>query len=163
MQFSDDQTNAYDKILEVLSESGIDIKKENISPLVRNKNKELTIVGKAGSGKTLLLAKIVSDLNQLGVETVSGDYQPTRTQKKRTLAILAPTNKAASVIRQQGVAATTIHRILYTPIYDPEYEKIADWLNGKQEKPIIAGLSEDALKRAEAFFKVNKSIPGALA
>ena len=163
MQFSDDQTNAYDKILEVLSESGIDIKKENISPLVRKKNKELTIVGKAGSGKTLLLAKIVSDLNQLGVETVSGDYQPTRTQKKRTLAILAPTNKAASVIRQQGVAATTIHRILYTPIYDPEYEKIADWLNGKQEKPIIAGLSEDALKRAEAFFKVNKSIPGALA
>jgi hypothetical protein len=37
LQFSDDQTNAYDKILEVLYESGIDIKKENISPLVRKK------------------------------------------------------------------------------------------------------------------------------
>ncbi|MEO1733206.1 MAG: ATPase, partial [Pseudomonadota bacterium] len=49
---------------------------------------------------------------------------------RRTLAILAPTNKAASVLRLRGVPATTIHRILYTPVYDPEYEKIAEWLAG---------------------------------
>ena len=112
---------------------------------------------------TIKTPKIVTDLNELGVETVSGEYQPAKINDKRTLAILAPTNKAASVIRQQGVAATTIHRILYSPIYDPEYEKIADWLNGKQDKPIIDGLTDDALKRAESFFKTNKSIPGALA
>tara|TARA_B100001059_G_scaffold80984_1_gene78892 strand:+ start:5058 stop:6572 length:1515 start_codon:yes stop_codon:yes gene_type:complete len=163
VQFSDDQKIAYDKILELLSSSGVNVESKSLSPLNQKKNKEVAIIGKAGSGKTLLLAKIVTDLNELGVETVSGEYQPAKINDKRTLAILAPTNKAASVIRQQGVAATTIHRILYSPIYDPEYEKIADWLNGKQDKPIIDGLTDDALKRAESFFKSNKSIPGALA
>ena len=37
----------------------------------------------------------------------------------RTLAILAPTNKAASVLRQHGVEATTLHRIIYTPALQP--------------------------------------------
>jgi len=44
---------------------------------------------------------------------------------KRTLAILAPTNKAAKCCCAcRGWPATTIHRILYTPVYDPEYERI---------------------------------------
>jgi hypothetical protein len=47
----------------------------------------------------------------------------------------APTNKAASVLRARGVPATTIHRILYTPVYDPEYEKVAEWLAGQGERP----------------------------
>ena len=37
----------------------------------------------------------------------------------------------------RGVPATTIHRIIYTPVYDPEYEKIAEWLAGKGERPEI--------------------------
>ena len=59
--------------------------------------------------------------------------------------------------------ATTIHRILYTPVYHPEYERIAEWLTGNGEKPDIEGLSEVALDRAAAFFANNKSVPGALA
>ena len=63
----------------------------------------------------------------------------------------------------RGVPATTIHRILYTPVYHPEYEKIAEWLAGQGERPEIEGLTDLALDRAFAFYQSNKSIPGALA
>ena len=121
------------------------------------------VIGKAGSGKTLLLAELYKALQNAGVEVVSGDYESRKAREKRTLAILAPTNKAASVLRLRGVPATTIHRILYTPVYDPDYERIAEWLAGEGDKPEIEGLSETALERAEAFYANNKSIPGALA
>jgi len=75
----------------------------------------------------------------------------------------ATTNKAASVLRMRGVPATTIHRILYTPVYHPEYEKIAEWLAGQGERPAIEGLTDQALARAAAFYQAQKSIPGALA
>jgi len=101
-------------------------------------------------------------LENAGVDIVSGDYERKK-KDKRTLAILAPTNKAASVLRLRGVPATTIHRILYTPVYDPEYERIAEWLAGNGDRPVIEGMNEIALDRALAFYKNNKSIPGALA
>ena len=59
--------------------------------------------------------------------------------------------------------ATTIHRILYTPVYDPEYERIAEWLAGSGERPVIEGMNEVSLDRAFVFYENNKSIPGALA
>ncbi|MFT5343807.1 MAG: exodeoxyribonuclease-5, partial [Paracoccaceae bacterium] len=90
-------------------------------------------------------------------------YESRKRKDKRTLAILAPTNKAASVLRLRGVPATTIHRILYTPIYDPEYERIAQWLAGSGERPTIEDLTDQSLDRAAAFYSKNKSIPGALA
>ncbi|MBU0644846.1 MAG: AAA family ATPase, partial [Alphaproteobacteria bacterium] len=99
---------------------------------------------------------------------VSGDWEGRKKKERRTLAILAPTNKAASVLRTRGVPATTIHRILYTPVYDPEYEKIAEWLAGNGERPdvealSVEGLTDEALDRAYAFYQTHKSIPGALA
>ena len=110
-----------------------------------------------------MLAELYKSLEQAGVEIVSGDYESRKKGDRRTLAILAPTNKAASVLRLRGVPATTIHRILYTPVYDPEYERIAEWLAGQGEQPEIEGLTEEALARAAAFYERNKSIPGALA
>ena len=77
-----------------------------------------------------------------GVETVSADYESRRTRTRRTLAVLAPTNKAASVLRGRGVPATTIHRILYTPLYHPDYEAIAEWLTGKAERPKVEALTD---------------------
>ena len=77
--------------------------------------------------------------------------------------MLAPTNKAASVLRGRGVPATTIHRILYTPLYHPDYEAIAEWLTGKGDRPKVEGLTEAALDRAMAFYRQHPSIPGALA
>ena len=164
IQFSEDQADAFDRVTELLRGVGVDLDEAMLTPRAEGRGGNvMAVIGKAGSGKTLLLAKLYEALEEAGVETVSGDYEGRRRKDRRTLAILAPTNKAASVLRNRGVPATTIHRILYTPVYDPEYEKIADWLAGNAERPEIEGLTDAALDRAFAFYQSNKSIPGALA
>lgn len=164
LAFSADQADAYDRAADMLGTAGIDLlegttlpPREGAAPQV------LAITGKAGSGKTALLAQLAGDLAAAGVTTVSGDWDGKRKKDRRTLAILAPTNKAASVLRLRGVPATTIHRILYTPVYDPEYERIAEWLAGEGDRPEIEGLTDLALDRAMAVFQTHASIPGALA
>jgi len=161
--YSDDQAEAHDRIAAMLRGAGIDIENGTITPPREGDASVMAVTGKAGSGKTLLLAALYRALQEAGVEVVSGDYEGRQRPDRRTLAILAPTNKAASVLRTRGVPATTIHRIIYTPVYDPEYEKIAEWLAGQGERPEIEGLTELALDRAHAFYQSNKSIPGALA
>mgnify|MGYP000312492193 CR=1 FL=1 len=164
LSLSDDQAEAWDAVSDLLGAAGVDMlgastlpPKEDQSPSV------LAVLGKAGSGKTLLLAELFKSLQEAGVDVVSGDYEGKKRRDRRTLAILAPTNKAASVLRNRGVPATTIHRILYTPMYDPEYEKIAEWLAGQGERPEIEGLSDIALDRAFASYQANSSVPAALA
>ena len=163
LSYSDDQAAAYDSVAEMLRGAGIDLEDSLLMPSPGGADQVMAVTGKAGSGKTLLLAELYKALENAGVEVVSGDYESRKRKDKRTLAILAPTNKAASVLRLRGVPATTIHRILYTPVYDPEYERIAEWLAGSGEWPEIEGLSDQALDRAAAFYAGNKSIPGALA
>lgn len=163
LTYSDDQAEAHDAIAEALRGAGIDLDKGTLLPPREGQTRVMAVIGKAGSGKTLLLAKLYHALEEAGLEVVSGDWEGRKRRDKRTLAILAPTNKAASVLRNRGVPATTIHRILYTPVYDPEYEKIAEWLAGNGERPEVEGLTEQALDRAHAFYQNNKSIPGALA
>lgn len=161
--FSDDQAEAFDSLSTMLRQSGIDLDDSLLMPPRDSRSSVMAVMGKAGSGKTLLLAHLYNALAEAGVEVISGDYESRRRRDKRTLAILAPTNKAASVLRMRGVPATTIHRILYTPVYDPEYERIAEWLAGEIERPEVEGLTDEALTRADEFYKNNKSIPGALA
>ena len=161
--FSGDQADAYDRISEALTGVGVDLSRASLTPMAEGKTRVMAVIGKAGSGKTLLLAELVKALSEAGVEIVSGDYESRRKRERRTLAILAPTNKAASVLRMRGVAATTIHRILYTPVYDPEYERIAEWLTGNGPRPEMPALGDTALDRAWAFFQTQKSVPGALA
>lgn len=161
--FSDDQAEAFDALAAMLRQSGIDLDDSLLMPPRDSTSSVMAVMGKAGSGKTLLLAHLYNALAEAGVEVISGDYESRRRRDKRTLAILAPTNKAASVLRMRGVPATTIHRILYTPVYDPEYERIAEWLAGEIERPEVEGLTEEALTRAHEFYQSNKSIPGALA
>ncbi|MFQ5439348.1 MAG: AAA family ATPase [Paracoccaceae bacterium] len=163
MQFSEDQAEAHDRISAMLSDCGIDLIEGTVRPAPNRAQSTLAILGRAGSGKTALLAHLIHAMDDAGVAMVSGDFEPRRTAEGRTMAVLAPTNKAASVLRAQGVPATTIHRILYKPLYDPEYEKIAEWLTGKGERPSIDGLSDAALDRAKNFHATHKSIPGALA
>ncbi|WP_424933147.1 ATP-dependent DNA helicase [Amaricoccus macauensis] len=163
MEFSPDQKRAWDRIGAVLNAAGVDIANGDLVPDIRSEQPTLAVVGKAGSGKTMLLAELVKAISAAGVETVSGDYESRKSREKRSLAVLAPTNKAASVLRGRGVPATTIHRILYTPIYEPEYEAIAEWLSGKAERPDVESMSDEALDRAQAFYKLHSSIPGALA
>ncbi len=160
---SEDQATAHDSVTEMLRGAGIDLDDGLLLPPREAGAGVAALIGKAGSGKTLLLAEFYRNLKAAGVDIVSGDYEGRRRKDRRTLAILAPTNKAASVLRLRGVPATTIHRILYTPVYDPEYERIAEWLAGNGERPVIEGLTEQALDRAAAFYASNSSIPGALA
>lgn len=163
MQFSEDQAEAFDRVAEALRGAGIDIEAGTLLPEAPDRTSLLAVVGKAGSGKTMLLARLAAALADAGVETVSGDWEGWRRRDRRTLAILAPTNKAAAVLRGRGVKATTIHRILYTPVYAPEYERIAEWLAGQGARPTVEGLSDAALDRAFAFYDQVRSIPGALA
>ena len=165
MQFSEDQAEAHDRVAALLRAAGVDLDAGLVTPPrdAGEDGRALAVVGKAGSGKTMLLAALVSALTEAGVEPVSGDWEGRRRKDRRTLAVLAPTNKAASVLRHRGVPATTIHRILYTPVYDPDYERIAEWLAGNGDRPKIEGLTDTALDRALAFYGTVKSIPGALA
>ena len=160
---SDEQAEAHDRVAALLRDAGVDIDDGSLAPPGGAGSSVLAVMGKAGSGKTMLLAQLTKALVAAGVEIVSGDYEGRRRKERRTLAVLAPTNKAASVLRLRGVPATTIHRILYTPVYDPQYERIAEWLTGTGTRPEVEGLAEGALDRAFAFFQQVASIPGALA
>jgi len=164
MAFSEDQAAAHDRIAEALRAAGVNLLDGTTAPPATEREASvLAVTGKAGSGKTLLLAELVRGLRDAGVGTVSGEWEGRRRRGARSVAVLAPTNKAASVLRLRGVPATTIHRILYTPVYDPEYEKIAEWLAEGGSRPTVEGLGEAALDRAAAFYAQVPSIPGALA
>jgi exodeoxyribonuclease-5 len=159
---SEDQQIARDRVHELLTQAGVDLEANALLPSGKG-GSVLAVLGKAGSGKTLLLAQLYNALKAAGVDIVSGDYEGRRRKDRRTLAILAPTNKAASVLRMRGVPATTIHRVLYTPVYDPEYEKIAEWLAGRGQRPDTEVLTEAAMDRAVAFYAQHPSVPAALA
>ena len=163
LPFSDDQAEAWDRVADQLRGMGIDLHDGTLVPAMEGKSSVLAVIGKAGSGKTMILAALYKAMQAAGVDIVSGDYEGKKRKDRRTLAILAPTNKAASVLRLRGVPATTIHRILYTPLYDPQYELIAEWLAGNGKRPEVEGLNDLALDRAKAFYDTVPSIPGALA
>ena len=161
--FSGDQTKAYNEVVSNLKLSGIDLSEQKLLKKTSRQACLLSIIGKAGTGKTLLITKLFEALKSSGVNIITGDYESKKLRTERSLSILAPTNKAASVLRSKGVPATTLHRILYTPIYDPEYEKIAEWLLGNSARPENENFEKSILDRIFEFYDLNKSIPGALA
>ncbi|MHA1529475.1 MAG: AAA family ATPase [Alphaproteobacteria bacterium] len=164
-EFSDDQSAAWEAIAARLASHGVDVEAGTTTPQTEHSGpgEVIAVTGKAGSGKTMLLARLAARLKEIGLAAVTGDYEPKR-RTKRSFAILAPTNKAAGVLRNLRVPATTIHRIVYTPVYDPEYQQVADWLEGERKtRPKVEGMTEAALDRAEAFYKAHGSVPGALA
>ena len=123
----------------------------------------IAVLGRAGSGKTLLLAHLHRTLIAAGAEVAAAEHEGRRQRSRRTVAVLAPTNKAASVLRRRGVPATTIHRVLYTPVYAPEYQALADWLAGEGTRPDSETLGPELLERARAAHERLASIPAALA
>lgn len=163
---SADQQAAWDAVSARLAAQGIDLAAARAeTKAARPAEAEvLAVAGKAGSGKTVLLAGLAAALAKAGVAPVTPDWESRRYRKGRSAAVLAPTNKAASVLRAKGVPATTLHRILYTPVYDPEFEKIAEWLEDAQKaRPETDILAADALERARQAFSEHGSVPGALA
>ncbi len=103
MTLSEDQAEAHDRVSAELLSVGIDLGEGTTLPAPESKASVLAVVGKAGSGKTMLLASLTKALVAAGVTVVSGDYEGKRKKDRRTLAVLAPTNKAASVLRLRGV------------------------------------------------------------
>lgn len=162
-ELSPDQADAWDALADTFRAAGIDLTAEELQPPQPGKGRVMAVIGKAGSGKTLLLSQITAALREAGAELVSGEYESRRRKDRRSVAVLAPTNKAAFVLRMRGVPATTIHRILYSPVYDPEYERVAEWLAGEGPRPNVEGMTDEALDRAKAFYDRHASIPGALA
>ena len=158
MELSEDQAAAFDEVGTALKAAGVDLVAETAEPADEARASQvMALLGRAGSGKTMLLAALIKELEAAGVETVSADYETRKKADRRTVAILTPTNKAASVLRRRGVPATTIHRILYTPVYTPDYQKLADWLLGEAERPRVEdlemeGLTKEALDKAAAFY-----------
>jgi exodeoxyribonuclease-5 len=146
-----------------LREAGVDLDADTLLPDAARGRRTMAVLGRAGTGKTRLLADLVGRLVAAGVEAVSPDDEYRRPKGRRTFAVLAPTNKAAAVLRARGVPAMTLHRILYTPLYHPDYERLADWLAGKTGRPSVEGVPDAALDRAQAFFALHQSVPGALA
>jgi exodeoxyribonuclease-5 len=163
LALSPDQADAWDSVTEMLRAQGVDLDDSLLTPPAEGDTRVMAVVGKAGSGKTMLLAELYRALRGAGVDVVSGDWEAKRRRDRRSLAILAPTNKAASVLRNRGVPATTIHRILYTPVYDPQYERVAEWLAGQGDRPVVEGLTDLQLDRAYASYQTYTSIPAALA
>ncbi|MEL6317893.1 MAG: AAA family ATPase, partial [Pseudomonadota bacterium] len=143
--FSEDQAAALALLSDALAGAGVDLEartavREDPDETARPPARVVAVLGKAGSGKTHLLADLVARLLEAGARQVGSEADPRRPgqgsgqgpgrrrRKKAkgpepaTFAVVAPTNKAASVLRARGVAASTIHRIIYSPIYDPDYE-----------------------------------------
>ena len=164
VEYSSDQIRANSVITELLLKVGVDLKeKKLLKETFEKRNTLISVIVRAGSGKTLLLTDLVKSVKDSGVLVISSDYSRAINSDSRSLSILAPTNKAASVLRNNGVPATTIHRVLYTPLYDPEFEKIAEWFIGTGKKPEIEGFSSATLDKAYEFYSINKSVPASLA
>lgn len=166
MDFSEDQARAVVALSARLAAVGVDL--DAGTAATRDEREGLAevvaVLGKAGSGKTALLAHLAQALAAAGMEPVSADYEPRRRRRARSFSVLAPTNKAASVLRGRGVPATTVHRVLYVPVYDPEFEKVAKWLT-EPDAPAPTSERFDAamLERIRAAYAVHGSVPAALA
>jgi len=73
---SSDQAAAWEALSDMLAEAGIDIAAGELSPpeTGAGHGSVRAVIGKAGSGKTLLLAQLTRALRAAGVDLVSGDY-----------------------------------------------------------------------------------------
>ncbi|UOM35082.1 ATP-dependent RecD-like DNA helicase [Acuticoccus sp. I52.16.1] len=160
-EFAADQATAWSRVAALLAARGVDIAR-GVTEAPERTSGVVAVVGKAGSGKTHVLARLVKDLEAAGCEIAAPDDNKKRKASDRSLAIVTPTNKAASVLRQRGVPAVTLHRLLYRPVFDEVYQALVDWISGETEvKP--EGYTDEMLERAAKFYETNKSVVGALA
>ncbi len=117
LTYSDDQAAAYDAVCVMLKSAGISLEDDLLMPPKGDKPQVMAVTGKAGSGKTLLLAELYRALEAAGVDIVSGDYESKKRRDKRTLAILAPDQQGG-----KRAAATRCARDDDPP--DPLYSRL---------------------------------------
>ena len=85
--FSSDQTKAYNEVVSILRLSGIDLDQEKLSAKSDRQSSLLSIIGRAGTGKTLLISELFGALKLLGINIISGDYESKRLRAERSLSI----------------------------------------------------------------------------
>jgi len=66
------------------------------------------LLGFAGTGKSFLISHIVVELGL----------------KQKEVAFATPTGKASEVLIRQGIPASTIHRLIYTPVEEEYQQKL---------------------------------------
>ena len=161
---SDEQQEAFDRAAALIRRAGLTVPGATDEAAAAPDEPLLAVLGRAGSGKTRVMARLAEALREGGAVQIGPDGEG-RKAGTFGFAVVAPTNKAASVLRQRGVAATTVHRIVYTPVYDPEYEKIAEWLKngGEGERPDHDSLDEELMERALKVVEETGSVTAALA
>jgi exodeoxyribonuclease-5 len=93
---SEDQAQAWDRLSHQLQGMGVDLTAGTITPQAEGKASVLAVVGKAGSGKTMLLASLYKSLAAAGVDIISGDYEG---RSRSTEAALFVGARMASVRR----------------------------------------------------------------
>ena len=91
--------------------------------------------GRLGQDAPLLAELVARGCKAAGADVISATWRGAQSRKGQAqpVAVLPPTNKAASVCAPRGVPATTIHRILYTPVLlntTRVSKKVAEWLPG---------------------------------
>ena len=100
LTFSDDQAEAFDRVAAELFANGIDLTEGELTPRAEGKPSVLAVVGKAGSGKTMLLASLTKALelnphhpvahNELGlVQRRKGEFVKARASYEAALAKFA--------------------------------------------------------------------------
>ena len=68
VQFSEDQAEAHDHVAEMLRGAGVDIDDGLLTPAAEGKSSVMAVLGRAGSGKTMLLSRLYHALEEAGVE-----------------------------------------------------------------------------------------------
>ena len=91
----------------------------------------VALLGHAGTGKTFLMSALRQSLEARG----------------KTVAIGAPTHRAALVLRQKGIAdATTVHSLALVPRFTADYTACLRWLD--EDVPTIALDQDDVAHEA---------------
>ena len=70
LTYSDDQADAHDRVAEMLRGAGVNLDDALLTPLSDGKSHVMAVIGKAGSGKTMLLAELYKALEKAGVDIV---------------------------------------------------------------------------------------------
>jgi exodeoxyribonuclease-5 len=76
LDFSSDQIAAWEAIADRMARHGVEVEAGTTTPRTEHSGpgEVIAVTGKAGSGKTLLLARLAARLAEAGLAAVTGDY-----------------------------------------------------------------------------------------
>ena len=161
LTLSGDQSETWTPLAGLLARQGVDLETATVLPRAGGHESVAAALGKAGSGKTLLLARLTEALTDAAFDLREPGLRDRRRKDGATLAPTSPTNRRRSCCRQRGVPATTINRHPFTRPSTIRIERIA-----RMGSPARCGAPRGRPFHpkhstvARAFFDTHGSIPG---